>query len=402
MRGWFHCRVVACIALALLALSGAGNSAAQVSVAPPAAATVIAPPAGGTVNAPPAISGSDYFATTPQLADPLRPLAKLSSARARVRAIVATIPDPNETHLGRSFDMALAATIGGFQSQNYVLNGYAFPWKPLAPLKPGAQEENDSTDKRMYRRTPGVLVFRRDTWRSPLAIDAVPDYALVFLVGESPSYGVQRGAFDIAARCVINLDADGPVPVATLRIEQRCDTKPEAARAVMLDVLGPSFSGSMQSLALAIQALRNDDSLGPIDMLLLSASTTVSSNRNIDKLATADPDQLRSRGTTTYVPLAWSLWDQYLALRSYLCTLPASAGQRKMVILAEQSSFGQDVEQFTKLEERGNIGCAGESVPRPLNVDVRTFPPDIASIRAEHSIRRVADEPQVPGMPRAR
>jgi hypothetical protein len=37
-----------------------------------------------------------------------------------------------------------------------------------------------------------------------------------------------------------------------------------------------------------------------------------------------------------------------------------------------------------------------------LNVDVRTFPPDIASIRAEHSIRRVADEPQVPGMPRAR
>ena len=389
MCGWFHSRGRACIALALLVLFGAGNSAAQVSVAPPAAVTIRPPP--------PDISAKDYFATTPQLADPLHPLASLSSGRASVRAIVATVPDPAETHLGRSFDMALSATISAYQSQGYVLDGYAFPWRPLAPLKPGARDESASDETRTYRKTPGVLRFRRDLWRAE-SRSAVPNYALVFLVGESPSYGVQRGAFDVAARCAINLNTFGPTQVATLRIRERCDATPDVARAVMLDVLGPSFSGSMQSLALAIQALRNGSDFARIDVLLLSASATVSSNRSINNLSTIDPGQPHAQGDTTYVPIAWPIKDQYKALRSYLCSLPVRAHERKVVILAEESSFGRDAEQFSELTPP----CSDDQSSGAFRVSVRSFPPNIASIRAEHSIQRDAEESRVPGMSNAR
>ncbi len=384
-----------CSVLALLALCGASDAAqvaAQGSVVPPAAATVVRLPK---------ISGEDYFATTPQLADPLRPLANLSSRRVRVRAMVATIPDPVETHLGRSFDMALQATISGFQSQNYVLSGYAFPWRPPAPIKPGAQERSDPNDARTYRRAPGVLLFRRDAWRVS-KYGRAPDYALVFLVGESPSYGVQRDAFDVAARCAMHFDMLGPTDVAVLRTGERCDARSTDTRAARLDILGPAFSGSMQSLALGIRALRNGSSFARIDALLLSASATVNSNRNIDSFLTIDPTRAHARGGNTYVPLAWPLIEQYLALRSYLCTLPSKASGRKMIVLAEESSFGRDAEQFTLFDSRPEFRCPNQDKSTSLRVDVRWFPPNIASIRAEHSIERNEDESQMQGMPKSR
>jgi hypothetical protein len=387
---------VVCSVLALLGLCGVGRGAEKVP------APVYAVPAvAASVSRLPDITGKDYFATTPQLADPLRPLANLSSKRVRVRAMVATIPDPVETHLGRSFDMALAATISGFQSQNYVLNGYAFPWTPPAPVKPGEREKSEPEDERTYRRAPGVLLFRRDAWRGS-KFGRPPDYALVFLVGESPSYGVQRDAFDVAARCAMHLDRLGPTDVALLRVDRRCDTRLADTRDARLDVLGPSFSGSMQSLALAIQALRNDTRFARIDALLLSASATVNTNRDIDKFLTVDATRPHARGGTSYIPLAWPLIAQYRALRSYLCTLPSKASGRKVIIFAEESSFGRDAQQLTAFDTRPEFMCENKSDETTLQVDVRWFPPNIASIRAEHSIERSAEEAQIPGLAKAR
>jgi hypothetical protein len=396
MRARPHRPVAVCLASALLTLACGAYGATQAAKAPASPERTFVPPADG---------GKDYFSTTPQLIDPMRPLAHLSGGRVHVRALVATIPDPVETHLGRSFDMSLSATISAFQSQKYVLDGYAFPWKQVAPDKPKAKDE--PYGERVYRKTPGVLLFRRDGWRT--GYGESPDYAVVFLVGEAPSYGVQQEAFAVAARCAANYNQADEVAVSDMHLNKPCfegaepelETKQDARTIAptRLDVLGPSFSGSMQSLALAIQALRNEPRFHGIHILLVSASATVGSNANINSLLTEVAEKgVPATDPIVYEPLAWSLDSQLRALRNYLCSRMYRTDLRKVIVLAEESAFGQGAESQLSGPE---IHCP-DDLTKTIQLDIRSFPPDIASIRAEHSIRRDEDEMEVPGMPKAR
>jgi hypothetical protein len=73
-----------------------------------------------------------YVLSTPQIVDPLCPLAHVRSASGQiaVRSAVATLADPLETHLGRAFDIQLSSLIRAFHTKDYVLDGFAFTWDP--------------------------------------------------------------------------------------------------------------------------------------------------------------------------------------------------------------------------------------------------------------------------------
>ena len=151
------------------------------------------------------------------------------------RTILATVPDPELTHLALGFDRAVesiawAVTDGDGDQERYTFDSYWFPWRAelgeeTDPEKRKAAERD--RDERLSK--PGLMLFRgRENPRRLL---------LVFLVGETPTSGINRAAFRKAWRYAKDL---------------KNQELPMCGGEACLGVLGPNFSGSMPSLDLLL------------------------------------------------------------------------------------------------------------------------------------------------------
>lgn len=126
--------------------------------------------------------------------------------------MVALVADPFESQLPLNFDLALDGIQKGFAESNYRFDRFWLPWTG-----------EDAREERLYRTAPGILLFRK------------PDKSLmiVFLVGESPKSGIHKLAFQLALGLI-----EG--------IQDTAD--PSATKLTSVSILGPSFSGSVDSL----------------------------------------------------------------------------------------------------------------------------------------------------------
>jgi hypothetical protein len=322
---------------------------------------------GGAMTAETTSEAPKSAAATPvhtsNIDDPLNPLPAVSINECLPRrAAITLVADPLDTRLGRSFDIQISALIRSFQFDGYVLQGHSLPWQV-------GGVRGDRTTSDMHRRTPGVLVFRKDNWRSQEEPPSV-SYFVMFLVGESPVFGVQREAFLRAATQVRVLSAGVGTPQHSddqTPTETTC-VAPDLANdeAGRVQVLGPMFSGSLVSLADIAQRadLRLD---------LRSPSATVDSNDRITRFA--QDERLKYQ---TYA--AWSQADQlnilfkYLLQQHHICP-------GEVVILAEESSFGQGAFDIRLPRDTDpDETCTDRMAPRPMQ-----FPQNIAAIRAEHA-----------------
>lgn len=132
--------------------------------------------------------------------------------------LVALVPDPLDSHLAANFDQSLDAIQRAYNKSGYLLDRVWLPWNR------GAVRD------RVYRRVPGLLLFRK---ANPRRLTAV------LLVGETPKTGIHKNAFLEAVSLARELrsPSQGPLPV-----------------------LGPSFSGSAPSLRHALLAIPNPPS----------------------------------------------------------------------------------------------------------------------------------------------
>jgi hypothetical protein len=165
-----------------------------------------------------------------------------------LRFFVALVPDPIDAYPPFSFDMALDAIQQGFSSAQYQPDRVWLPWT-LETGKP-----SQGTAERLYRTTPGVLLFRHP---------AAGELAVVFLVGESPKTGIQKRAFNTALQIVSDLRA--------------VTKKPEAlntSQAPEVGILGPSFSGSAASLSLVIATWSSQSPSKDLYFKIASGSAT--------------------------------------------------------------------------------------------------------------------------------
>ena len=217
--------------IALLAL-GAIYPVAQVvkrsdPVSPPAAAS--APPVPAALSAP-------VVSVPPPWREPVRVLREFfalpadpaASRQASVdelveqartsgydlRLLVALVPLPGDSR----FDQALDGIQRGFAQSEYLADRAWLPWsdgREAGQRAPGA---------------PGILLFRKRE------ADGSGRLAVLFLVGETPKAGIRKDTLHEA----LDLAAD----------LQR------AAREPTVGILGPSYSGSAESLRLALTAWR--------------------------------------------------------------------------------------------------------------------------------------------------
>ena len=184
----------------------------------------------------------------------------------QISYLIATVPDPINTHLAMEYDRSLesierAAAASGFNFDRY--------WVPWDELYNEHQQDLDKArevqqDRHLHEEEPGLFVFH------PSAKDpkdtTKPGLLLVFLVGETPTYGINKVAFSKALSYIHELNG---------RING-C-RHPQST----LYMAGPAFSGSLDSLALLLQTIARDN--GPLHHVLPHELTIVSGSISSSK-----------------------------------------------------------------------------------------------------------------------
>lgn len=234
----------------LLLLAGlmVGYPAARFAAAPAKAPTTTAPrpsalPA-GTAAAP--CSGprceplrvlGELFGLPPGTAEPAAVIGAAERAGYGLRFMVALVPSPPDPRL----DQALEAVQRGFAQSGYLVDRVWLPWTGKAGQREAALQD-----------APGLLLFRQQ-WS-----DGTRTLALVFLVGETPKAGIQKEAFQKALELTSDLQTGDP------------------AQGTLVRILGPSFSGSAESLRVALGRWREEQRGVPLRFEAATGSATAS------------------------------------------------------------------------------------------------------------------------------
>jgi hypothetical protein len=166
-----------------------------------------------------------------------------SFAAYRPHFLIVCLADPERSRSGYRFDLAIesiqraaSARDPGNPEATYVLDQYYLPWK-----SPGEERPYDSAAAKKF---PGVALFRSLARHDPQnvgpgASGQSAQTLVVFLVGDTPTGGIHKRAFETALD-IVSWFGTHPAPGST----------PHASR---VDIVGPAFSGSQHSLQTGLQ-----------------------------------------------------------------------------------------------------------------------------------------------------
>jgi len=157
-----------------------------------------------------------------------------------IKSLISTVVDPTQTHLALAFDRQLEALMKAAQDSGYVFHDYWLPWRIETAPDTGDASVQDKREKdaKLRGKLPGLLFFRGPPTN--------PHDLAVFLVGETPTKGIDQDQFHSASCFATHLSPAG---------------RPTG-------ILGPTYSGSFPSLR---QALQEEKNLGPE---VISGTTT--------------------------------------------------------------------------------------------------------------------------------
>lgn len=149
-----------------------------------------------------------------------------------IGGMIVCTPDPVDSVVGFRFDLMVDTLQKAMAEHDFVLDRYYLPWDADRAGNDAPEEETD----RRFRSEPGLLLFRNG------AEDALK---LVFLVGETPSSGIHKPAFQLAVKLIRTL---------TYHQDEQ-DNNEHENKATELLILGPTYTGSADSLAMAVREL---------------------------------------------------------------------------------------------------------------------------------------------------
>jgi hypothetical protein len=153
----------------------------------------------------------------------------------RVRFLVATVPDPVDSHFSFEFDRAIGAIAGSLSDAGWALDRWRLPWKrpKPGPAPASASSADSAAASGAAALGPGTLLFRNGSQRQLL---------VVLVAGETPTFGVQKEALGEALDAIANVAAryEGTQLVVA----------PTDGR---VPILGPYFSGAVESLRILLE-----------------------------------------------------------------------------------------------------------------------------------------------------
>ena len=350
-------------------------------------------------------------------------IASFYHPNARISFSLVTVPDPRVPRHRRAYDLSIVALMQGMQDQGYSLDRYIFPWQQQ-PEKKGEEEgdgkkkdkdKDEGDDKNESDKGPdtrstddgryGLMVFRRDDWRQSTGIHSTaevpPRLQVMYVLPETATYGLPpmtacRAVMRILTQtgeekekranlpCAVKADVAGnPLamsdPWTRLSSHPICDGD---SRKPYVLLLGPNFSGSMNSLA---ELNRELTSHGLPRVCAASASATAASNPAIRGYAgpAGTPLEFHTIAVSDEDKIAW-LWD--------FSKLAGINEPNRIVILSETSTFGGEICPVSDTPQQGMPSGDACSSPELGNAQKRkcfcrfayriSYPSNIADVRA--------------------
>jgi hypothetical protein len=185
---------------------------------------------------PPPPKGSDTSACKGEaLHDKFKQLADSSND---ISFAIATVPDPIHTHLSLFFDRTMDAIQQGAQEAGWTFDRATLPWDShdhpeSSDFRLRLQQDDYQGDK---EDLPGLMVFR------PSSPDVLNQSLFVLVVGETPTGGISKKQLNLAVEWIQTY-------VEQKNTISRNSKPPQPEINLPLRIIGPTFSGSLYSLA---------------------------------------------------------------------------------------------------------------------------------------------------------
>ena len=258
----------------------------------------------------------------------------------RPRVLLAIVPDPIRTRLELRFDRSIDDIEDAVQKRGWQFDSNWLPWDNRTHEEPERFGERllDQTVRRARANTAGVLLFRTSGGAGSAAVPLI-----VLLVGDTPIAGVDAGQFRSAMRMWRRLRGPPSVPAE-------------------LDILGPSFSGSVQSLAHLLPQELHASAITPSDLCGgITVSIAAGSVSSSDQLNSLNHPQGPGFCSTV---ISFAVDGQYQAgmLREYLHW--RSPCKRIASLVEGESAFGSSLLQTPESQTSGRKSRQPDGNPR--------------------------------------
>lgn len=290
-------------------------------------------------------------------------------ARLQINTLIASIPDPYDSHLDWSYDSYLesyrqAFTAAGFVPDRFWLPGRSdsIAFRGTPSRKVGAHDFH-----------PGVFLFRSTNPDVDVAW-------LVYLVAEVPTSGLHKGAFAAALaerRALLN-DSTGRFIVTA------------GARDSLL-IAGPIFSGSARSMRLMIDEATASDSSIKVVRVVTGSATNFGNRDVLTKGASCASESPESVARSACIQFGATIHSDE-AMSQVFVQLVRDLGIpcERIAVLSESAT------QYGNAEP--TLQTNNEARPEPAECLKVAFPLNIASLRTEFE-RSPQPLERAPGLP---
>jgi hypothetical protein len=283
-----------------------------------------------------------------------------------IEYLIATVPDPKDSRLDHLFDQTLDAIQRAIADAGYTFDRYSLPWdrsKAVAPFVLLADQKTPQTPPR-HLYEPGVMLFRDDE-----------KLLVLFLVGETPTSGIHKVAFQNALWQIENLDG-----------WKRSGTADETAKTAnkTLRIVGPRFSGSADSLSILLRSWTGAYEAPPKVRVVSGSANSIKKDDFLRKID--------FQATTVWLEQARDLFYEYLETLDR--DVKGSGDDRlvraKIAWLSEAGTgSGQNVRNVIRNAKRREEKSSSSRLPTLQFI----FPLHISQLRVEaNRQRRLRDE----------
>ncbi len=266
--------------------------------------------------------------------------------------LIAFVPDPAHTHLALFFDRTIDAIQQAAQVEGCTFDRAVLPWKPAAKTDQASSQpaESNLASQRRREKWPGLLIFRRSeplSGETPSGPCQKADL-FIFIVGERPTAGIQKEQFQRALQIIHGIRA-----------------LPHAAQAdPSTYLLGPTFSGSLFSLQVALRQNSNLVQDASIDVF----SGTITNFRSEDWFASHTGANLHFA--------SFQESDNYLinSFAQFACSAGYEEGE--IAVLSEdETEYGESASDVDR--------CAGNKERGPKSsIPSLHFPREVSQVRS--------------------
>lgn len=279
-----------------------------------------------------------------------------TGSTAKAHVLLAIFPDPVRTHLEMRFDRAIDDLQDAVQERGWQFDSQWLPWENVKHSQPDRFGERllDQSARKARDSTAGALFFRPSGEGAASA-----DGPLIVLVtGDTPTGGVAPKQFHSAVQMWNSLSGS-------------------LAEPAQINILGPSFSGSIQSLVhLLPQELgAGGSSAGPCGgRAIRVASGSISSSEQLKQLTSKAPGVCPAQDVVSF-----AIDGNYEAttLRTYL--RHKSPYARVAQLVEAESAFGSSLSKPFR-----------SSPPRPSRPNQKVQPPNGAPYLVLHFPREIS------------